>query len=65
MNCPLELSNPDCKVCLFSKENLCDYPFGITPAGELFEFKPKVTSVQLYGEYTMGIIDELEVEPCG
>ena len=27
MNCPLKLTKPDCSVCPFSKDSLCDYPW--------------------------------------
>lgn len=27
MVCPLKCQNPDCKVCPFSKQGLCDAPY--------------------------------------
>ena len=92
MNCPHFGKEIDCDTCLFQKQGLCDFPFGVTPFGELFEFKPidkvniidwsnldgdspdnvggilsdikakigEVSSKDIFGEYTMGIIEGLE-----
>jgi hypothetical protein len=41
MNCPLACKNPDCNVCPFAKESLCDYPF-------IFEVECQVTEPELF-----------------